>query len=119
MRRAMSKKKAVRNGKRSGANFIYGKEQEGVPGVRGSRDLRAGWLPDLRHMMDFAQVLRLIISCGLLCGGLLPDSVLEVLLSGGIYGAMMTSVIETRAKWPGVHHVSGTWELLTCRRNIQ
>ena len=84
VRRAMSKKKAAVMAKER-QNFVYGNEEEGVPGciANGIDEKVANKIYD--DMTDFAKYAFNKSHVGLR-SGLLPDCLAEILLSGGIYG---------------------------------
>ena len=86
VRRAMSKKKAAVMEKER-QNFVYGNEEEGVPGciANGIDEKTANKIYD--DMIGFRKICLQQIPCGGLCGGVLSDSMAEILLSGGIYGS--------------------------------
>lgn len=84
VRRAMSKKKAsVMEKERK--NFIYGNPDENVPGCvnNGIDEKIAGKIYD---EMIVLQNTPLTNPCGVLCGGILSDSLFKDALSGRIYG---------------------------------
>ena len=85
VRRAMSKKKAAVMEKERQQFRV---RQPGGGGARlyRPRHFRAGGQQDLRRNDRFCKIRFQQIPCGGLCGGILSDSLVKILLSGGIYG---------------------------------
>ena len=69
-------------------NFVYGNEEEGVPGCinNGIDEKTANQIYD--EMIDFAKYAFNKSHAACLCGSCLSDSISEILLSGRIYGSL-------------------------------
>ena len=86
VRRAMSKKKgSVMEQERK--NFVYGNEEEGVPGciANGIDEKIANKIYD--EMMDFAKY-AFNIPCSRICSRCIPDGMVKILLPGRVYGIL-------------------------------